>query len=119
MTCGSSNGKIFCRCCHDSRVSQTPALRGAATLNTGFRGGFSSHLTCYHNANKLPSTAYASVALKKIDVYNYEATEKLNGQMLGVVHWTISPDGETRTVMGTTKNAQGQTTNNVIVFDKQ
>jgi hypothetical protein len=52
-------------------------------------------------------------------VYNYEATEKLNGQMLGVVHWTISPDGKTRTVTGTTKNAQGQTTNNVIVFDKQ
>ena len=68
---------------------------------------------------RTPSTAYASVALKKIDMYNYEATEKLNGQMLGVVHWTISPDGETPYSYGNHEKRSGTTTNNVIVFDKQ
>ena len=65
------------------------------------------------------TTTYDSMAIKKIDAYNYEVTEKMNGQMYGVVHWTISQDGKTRTITGTGKNAQGQTTNNVTVWDKQ
>jgi hypothetical protein len=68
---------------------------------------------------KPDATVYDSVALKKVDAYNYEATEKLKGQLLGVVHWTISQDGKTRTITGTAKNAQGQTTNNTLVWDKQ
>ena len=68
---------------------------------------------------KPDTTVYDSMAIGKSDAYNYDVTEKLNGQMLGVVHWTISQDGKTRTITGTSKNAQGQTTNNVIVWDKQ
>jgi hypothetical protein len=68
---------------------------------------------------KPDTTTYDSIAIKKIDANNYEATEKMNGQMYGVVQWTISQDGKTRTITGSGKNAQGQTTNNVIVFDKQ
>ena len=68
---------------------------------------------------KPDNTTYDSIALKKIDAYNYEATEKREGQMFAVVHWTISQDGKTRTVTGTGKNVQGQTTNNTLVYDKQ
>jgi hypothetical protein len=67
---------------------------------------------------KPDGTAYDSIALKKIDAYNVDATEKLKGQMLGVAHWTISQDGKTRTVTGTVKDAQGQPTNNTLVWDK-
>jgi hypothetical protein len=68
---------------------------------------------------KPDGTAYDSIALKKIDAYNVDATEKLKGQMLGVAHWTFSQDGKTRTVTGTVKDAQGQPTNNTLVYDRQ
>jgi hypothetical protein len=68
---------------------------------------------------KPDTTVYDSIAVKKTDAYNYEITEKMNGQMFGVVRWTISQDGKTRTITGTGKNAQGQTTNNVTVWDRQ
>ena len=68
---------------------------------------------------KPDTTTYDSVAMKKIDAYTYEATNKQKGQMFGVTRTTISQDGKTRTTTGTGKNAQGQTTNNVTVWDKQ
>ena len=68
---------------------------------------------------KPDATTYDSVMIKKIDAYNYDQTEKLKGQPFGVVHITISPDGKTRTTTGTGKTAQGQPTNNVLVWDKQ
>jgi hypothetical protein len=39
--------------------------------------------------------------------------------MFAVTHSTISQDGKTRTITSNGKNAQGQTTNNVTVWDKQ
>ena len=36
-----------------------------------------------------------------------------------ITHYVISRDGKTRTNTVTGKNAQGQTVNNTIVFEKQ
>jgi len=60
-----------------------------------------------------------SVAYKKIDDYTYEATAKLKGKTLNVAKHVISKDGKTRTVTTTGTNAQGQTLNDVTVFEKQ
>jgi hypothetical protein len=60
-----------------------------------------------------------SVAYKKIDDYTYEATTKLKGKTLNVAKHVISKDGKTRTVTTTGTNAQGQTLNDVTVFEKQ
>jgi hypothetical protein len=60
-----------------------------------------------------------TISIKKIDDNTYEATTKKNGQVLTVTKNVISKDGKTRTATTTGKNAQGQTVNNVVVWEKQ
>lgn len=59
------------------------------------------------------------VAWKKIDDYTYEATAKQKGKVLTTTRHVISKDGKSRTATATGKNAQGQTVNNVVVWEKQ
>lgn len=66
-----------------------------------------------------PSPNQDAVAWKKIDAYTYENVAKLKGQGLTTTRVVISRDGTTRTNTVTGKNAQGQTVNNTVVFERQ
>lgn len=66
-----------------------------------------------------PSTEQDAVSWKKIDEWTYENTSKLKGKTLTVSHVVISKDGKSRTNTVTGTNAQGQTVNSVIRYDKQ
>ena len=59
------------------------------------------------------------VALKKIDDYNYEFTNKKDGKVMTSGKVVYSKDGKTRTVTTSGTNAQGQKTSNTVVYDKQ
>jgi hypothetical protein len=65
-----------------------------------------------------PNAADA-ISVKKIDDYTYETTAKQKGKMLVVTKNVVSKDGKTRTATATGKNAQGQTVNNVTIWEKQ
>jgi hypothetical protein len=65
-----------------------------------------------------PSPDQDAVAWKMIDDYTYENTAKLKGQTLTTTRVVLSRDGKTRTNTVSGKNAQGQTVNNTVVFDK-
>jgi hypothetical protein len=60
-----------------------------------------------------------TISIKKIDDNTYEATTKKKGQVLTVTKNVISKDGKTRTATAAGKNAEGQTVNNVVVWEKQ
>lgn len=66
-----------------------------------------------------PSTEQDAVSWKKIDEWTYENTSKLKGKVLTVSHVVISKDGKSRTNTVTGTNAQGQTVNSVVKYDKQ
>jgi hypothetical protein len=69
---------------------------------------------------KPDETTYEFMSVVKMDDHNYDVYELLSGgARFGTLHWTISPDGKTRTVTGTGTDAQGKPTNNVTVWDKQ
>ena len=59
------------------------------------------------------------VALKKIDDYNFEFTNKKDGKVMTSGKVVYSKDGKTRTVTTSGTNAQGQKTSNTMVYDKQ
>ena len=60
-----------------------------------------------------------TISIKKIDDNTYEATTKKKGQVLTVTKNVISKDGKIRTATATGKNAEGQTVNNVVIWEKQ
>ena len=60
-----------------------------------------------------------SISYKRIDANTVEATTKLKGKVTITAKVTVSPDGKTRTVTQTGKDAQGGDVNNVAVYDKQ
>ena len=66
-----------------------------------------------------PNPNQDAIAIRKIDTYTYEATNKLRGQVLTVARWVISRDGRTRTLTVAGKNAQGQTVSATYVYEKQ
>jgi len=69
---------------------------------------------------KPDDSTFESMSMNKIDAYNYDVSMfGVQHVLFGKTHWTISQDGKTRTVTGTGENAQGQTTNNVTIWDKQ
>ena len=59
------------------------------------------------------------VALKKIDDYTFEFTNKKGGKVMTTGKVVYSKDGKTRTVTNSGTNAQGQKINNTMVYDKQ
>src|SRR5215472_1539929 len=64
-------------------------------------------------------TGADTISIKKVDDFTYEATTKKKGMVLTVTKNVISKDGKTRTATATGKNAEGQTVNNVVVWEKQ
>jgi hypothetical protein len=66
-----------------------------------------------------PNPDSDAVSWKKIDDYTYESIGKLKGQTLTIQRTVVARDGKTRTNTVTGKNAQGQTINNITVYEKQ
>jgi hypothetical protein len=60
-----------------------------------------------------------TISAKKIDDHTYEVTTKRKGAVVATIKEVISTDGKTRTATITGKNAQGQSVNNVVVYEKQ
>ena len=61
----------------------------------------------------------ASIALKKVDRYTWEATNKGTGKNSAIGTNTVSKDGKTLTWSFKGTNAQGQPVTGVSVFEKQ
>jgi hypothetical protein len=59
-----------------------------------------------------------TAALKKIDDYTFEITNKKGGKVVGTIRVVFSRDGKTRTQTGPGTNAQGIKTNNIVVYEK-
>ncbi len=59
-----------------------------------------------------------TVAMKKIDDYTTEETNKKDGKVTTIVRTVYSKDGKSRTATTTGTNAQGQKVNNVVFFDR-
>jgi hypothetical protein len=59
-----------------------------------------------------------TVAMKKIDDYTIEETNKKDGKVTTITRTVYSRDGKSRTATTTGMNAQGQRVNNVAVFDR-
>ena len=59
-----------------------------------------------------------TAALKKIDDYTFEITNKKGGKVVGVIRAVFTRDGKTRTQTGQGTNAQGVKTNNTVVYEK-
>ena len=66
-----------------------------------------------------PNPDQDGVAWKMIDNRTYETTTMLKGKALVTTHIVIAADGKSRTSTSTGKNAQGQTINHKVVYDKQ
>jgi hypothetical protein len=66
-----------------------------------------------------PNMDQDAVSWTRIDEWTYESTSKLKGKVLTVSHVVITKDGKSRTNTVTGTNAQGQTVNNVMKFEKQ
>jgi hypothetical protein len=56
---------------------------------------------------------------KRIDEFNYEETDSVDGKLRTSRRAVMSKDGKTMTVTTTGTNAQGQQVNNVTVYEKQ
>ena len=68
----------------------------------------------------LTGVQYAdTVSLKRIDARTTERTDKNGGQAVLFFTRIVSQDGKTMTVTVTGTNAQGQTVNNVAVWERQ
>ncbi len=59
-----------------------------------------------------------TAALKKIDDYTYEITNKKAGKVVSTSRTTYSRDGKTRTLTTQGTNAQGVKFSNTVVYDK-
>jgi hypothetical protein len=60
-----------------------------------------------------------AISWKKIDDHTYESTGKAKGQVLTTTRVVVSKDGKSRTNTATGKGPQGETVNNVVVFDRK
>jgi len=58
-------------------------------------------------------------AFKRIDAHSYEVTQKKDGKVTIVAKMVVAPDGKSRSIIQTGKNAKGEPVNNTIYWDKQ
>jgi hypothetical protein len=65
------------------------------------------------------STAVDTQAVKRIDSHNWETILRKGGKVVQTVRGTISKDGKTLTITYKGTNAQGQTNDDVMVFDRR
>jgi hypothetical protein len=56
---------------------------------------------------------------KRIDNRSYEYVQSVGGKLTTTARTVVAADGKTRTTTTTGKNAQGQTVNNVAVYERQ
>ncbi len=66
-----------------------------------------------------PNPDQDAVTWQRIDSHTSVTVNKLKGQVLTTQRIVIAPDGKTRTNTVTGKDAQGQTVNNIMVYEKQ
>ena len=59
------------------------------------------------------------VMLKRVDAHTTERVDKKGGKTMQTIRRVVSKDGKTMTATIKGTNAQGQTVNNVVVFEKQ
>ena len=67
----------------------------------------------------LPTAPPATRLAKWIDERTYEFTNRVDGQVTTTTRLELARDGKTHTLTTTGKNAQGQTVDNVTLFEKQ
>ena len=65
-----------------------------------------------------PNVSQDTVAWTRVDDYTYESTNKLKGEVLSTQRVVIAKDGKTRTNTVTSKNAEGQSVTNTILYEK-
>jgi hypothetical protein len=58
-------------------------------------------------------------AFKKLDARTYEVTQKKDGKVTIVAKMVVAPDGKSRSIVQTGKNAKGEPVNNQIYWDRQ
>lgn len=78
--------------------------------------------TAKFDGKDYPVTGWATadqVSVKRIDENTMESVMKKGGKIVSTTRSVISKDGKTRTSTQKGKNAQGQDTNNTLVYDKQ
>lgn len=56
---------------------------------------------------------------RRIDARTYEYVQSVAGKVTTTSRTVVAADGKSRTVTTTGKNAQGQTVNNVVFYDRQ
>ena len=60
-----------------------------------------------------------TVAYKKIDDNTFDGTSKKAGKVVSNVRIAVAKDGKTMTVTVKGKNAKGEATSDVVVYDRQ
>jgi hypothetical protein len=65
------------------------------------------------------SADYDAIAAKKTNANAFDSVLKKGGKVVGSGQGVVSKDGKTLTLTSKLKNAQGQDTTDVLVFDKQ
>ena len=58
-------------------------------------------------------------AFKRIDAHSYEVTQKKDGKVTIVAKMVVAPDGKSRSIIQTGKNANGEPVNNTVYWDRQ
>jgi|SRR5262245_45516567 len=86
--------------------------------------GMPTHVvfTVAYDGKSHPVTGSAIVdpsSIKRIDAYKREFTNTKGGNVVGNGTIVVSADGKMMTISGTGLNANGQKTNNIVVYDKQ
>ena len=65
------------------------------------------------------SELFDTIAIKRIDDHNAQATLKRSGKVIGKAHRSVSSDGKVMTVKISATSAKGEKVNNVVVYDKE
>lgn len=58
-------------------------------------------------------------SIRRVDAFSVEGTLKKSGKVVQTARRTITKDGKTMTITFKGQNAQGQTIDNVMVFEKK
>ena len=66
-----------------------------------------------------PNPSYDSYTAAKVDSHTLVSARKKGGKVAGTMKSTVSKDGKIMTIIMKGKNAQGQNTDNTLVFDKE
>jgi hypothetical protein len=74
---------------------------------------------CNCTVDGKPSPDQDAVMWKKLDNRTYELAYALKGKTMTMNHIMVAADGKSRTNTVTGKNAQGQTVNHTVLYEKQ